>query len=493
MTDRHTDDIRDLLARAVSDSPEPHAWADVEQRARQLDAPPPQRRRTGVWLAAAACTIALVGGLVAVVSSNDEPKVRTDDPVGTTPSTAASTSVPAPTTTAPRFEGGVVAPTGSEAMWLVPWRDGFLAIANPELWQVPTEERTLRAQFTTDGEQWTPISLGWPPELGEPYDVTTAGDRLFILGELRPGYEPDLLTNQRQQVAWTDDLTNWETLELEPPALPPDLPPTVVVDSFASSVVANDAGWIARGVGSLSVSREALLQGQDPGNSFGWSKTDDGVEVRLEDGTPYTVTWEELGIDETTRGLLGPWDPDRSVIWTDGGQVVEFGSDELDDVVAADDGFYGWGNGPLLFSADGASWAAVPAPSGDEVEFAISVAGEALAVLGPLEVLGPQWQIYAVDGPTGDWRTIDAPLPPAASGELDQEPGAPNSGAYVIKGQGGTRFVVASVDGVRWLVEELPASPRDSEVEQPQETQVALNGTTVLLLDHDTWTTFQLS
>jgi hypothetical protein len=108
MTDHSTDEIRDLLARAMSDSPEPHAWADVEQRARRHDAPPPVRRRTGVWLAAAACTIALLGGLVAVVSSGDEPKVRTDDPVSTTPSTstATTTSVPASTTTALGAEVG---------------------------------------------------------------------------------------------------------------------------------------------------------------------------------------------------------------------------------------------------------------------------------------------------------------------------------------------------------------------------------------------------
>jgi hypothetical protein len=114
MTDHSTDEIRDLLARAMSDSPEPHAWADVEQRARRHDAPPPVRRRTRVWLAAAACVVVLVVGLVAVVGSGDEPKVRTDDPDSTTPSTStvASTSVPAPTTTAlgaePGWTGGLL-------------------------------------------------------------------------------------------------------------------------------------------------------------------------------------------------------------------------------------------------------------------------------------------------------------------------------------------------------------------------------------------------
>ena len=84
MTDHSTDQIRDLLARGMSDAPEPHSWADVEQRARQHDAPPRQRRR-GVWLAVAACTIALMGGLVAVVGVDDEPEVRIDAPDDTTP------------------------------------------------------------------------------------------------------------------------------------------------------------------------------------------------------------------------------------------------------------------------------------------------------------------------------------------------------------------------------------------------------------------------
>lgn len=108
MTDHSTDEIRDLLARAMSDAPEPHSWSNVEDRARQHDAAPPQGR-TGVWLAAAACAIALMGGLVAVIGSDDEPKVRIDAPDSTTPSTSTvpSTSAPAPsppptsTTTAP--------------------------------------------------------------------------------------------------------------------------------------------------------------------------------------------------------------------------------------------------------------------------------------------------------------------------------------------------------------------------------------------------------
>lgn len=62
MTDHGMDEMRDLLARAMTDAPEPHPWSVIEDRAERNDAALPTRRRTGVWLASAACTIALVAG-----------------------------------------------------------------------------------------------------------------------------------------------------------------------------------------------------------------------------------------------------------------------------------------------------------------------------------------------------------------------------------------------------------------------------------------------
>ena len=107
MSDHDTDEIRELLARAMTGAPEPRPWRDVEDRAaRPFDAPTPARRRTGVLLAAAACVAALVGGLVAVVVSDDDPAVRTDDPTGTTTTSSTGPSTSAPTTTDPRAEPG---------------------------------------------------------------------------------------------------------------------------------------------------------------------------------------------------------------------------------------------------------------------------------------------------------------------------------------------------------------------------------------------------
>ena len=174
MTDNHTNDIRDLFARAMSDAPDPHPWTEVAQRSRRHDAAlAPPRRRPGLWLAATACVVALVGALVAVVASDDEPPAPIDDPDSTTPSTATApsttTPTPTPTTTLPTTEAGwtggllddidvdalrpldlftggdVVIPTAPSG-WRVDdsgWRDG-----DPEsVWHVDVTEARPDNQF----------------------------------------------------------------------------------------------------------------------------------------------------------------------------------------------------------------------------------------------------------------------------------------------------------------------------------------------------------
>ena len=94
MSDLTNDQIRELLELAMTDSPEPHPWADIQHRAAHDDSPV-ATRRSWVWLAAAACTIALVAGFVVLIDSDDD-KLRIDDePVPTTPTTPETT----PTTT----------------------------------------------------------------------------------------------------------------------------------------------------------------------------------------------------------------------------------------------------------------------------------------------------------------------------------------------------------------------------------------------------------
>lgn len=152
MSEHSNDEIRDLLANATSDAPEPHSWADVEHRARHNDAPPRQRRN-GVWLAVAACTVALIGGLVAVVSSDDEPKVRTDDPNSTTASTVPATS--APPTSAPPTSLPVSASDAANP--LIDMRSLLTNRADNELFAVQSDAESywrLATLARFDGTTW---------------------------------------------------------------------------------------------------------------------------------------------------------------------------------------------------------------------------------------------------------------------------------------------------------------------------------------------------
>ncbi|MGI9577472.1 MAG: hypothetical protein ACR2OH_04695, partial [Microthrixaceae bacterium] len=62
MTDHGREPIRDALTRAMADAPAPLAWGEVERRADGVAVP--SGRHRGAWLAAAACTVALVVGAV---------------------------------------------------------------------------------------------------------------------------------------------------------------------------------------------------------------------------------------------------------------------------------------------------------------------------------------------------------------------------------------------------------------------------------------------
>ncbi len=101
MTGPTNDQIRDVLGRAMFDSPEPHGWADVERRAAEPDGPSSAPRRTGVWLAAA-CVIAVVAGFVVLIGADDDNRIRTND--DTIPTTSLreeltpSPNIPSPTT-----------------------------------------------------------------------------------------------------------------------------------------------------------------------------------------------------------------------------------------------------------------------------------------------------------------------------------------------------------------------------------------------------------
>jgi len=118
MTSPTTDEIRDLLARAMGDAPVPRPWADVERRA-MGDAPVPhpwveverramtpaddpmRSRRLATRLAVAAAIVLLVVGAVVIGAENDS-TIRTFDQPATSVDDEQFTSLlPAPTTAIP--------------------------------------------------------------------------------------------------------------------------------------------------------------------------------------------------------------------------------------------------------------------------------------------------------------------------------------------------------------------------------------------------------
>ena len=218
MTDDHTDDIRDLLAHAMSEALEPHPWADVEQRSRQDDALTPKHRRTGLWLATAACTIALVGGLVAVavVGPDTSPKPGTDDPDSITP--APFTSVPPPTTTTdPRtqlsWSGSLLDDISVDALRPL---DGSFNSFEGDL-VVPTAPsgwRVENAGSTTDDAWLSPNVSAWFVDVADTTNDDQSGRRIY----LRMSQFPVCLGCRPSGDAATINDFTWESVVPDPEA-----------------------------------------------------------------------------------------------------------------------------------------------------------------------------------------------------------------------------------------------------------------------------------
>jgi hypothetical protein len=122
MTAPMSEQIREALEAAMVDAPAPHPWAEIERRASLVDEPAPSTRRPGIWLAAAACIVALVTGLVLLPGSGDD-EIRQDDRPSlvpgttTSPTTPPTSTVDASTTVAPETTTGppeTTVPPGSE-------------------------------------------------------------------------------------------------------------------------------------------------------------------------------------------------------------------------------------------------------------------------------------------------------------------------------------------------------------------------------------------
>jgi hypothetical protein len=97
VTEPTSEQIRTVLEGATVDAPSPHPWAEIERRAGSAGDPASSMPRPGIWLAAAACVVALFAGLVILPGSgNDE--IRQDERPGIVPATTTSPTPP-PTST----------------------------------------------------------------------------------------------------------------------------------------------------------------------------------------------------------------------------------------------------------------------------------------------------------------------------------------------------------------------------------------------------------
>jgi len=97
VTEPTSEQIRTALERATVDAPAPHPWAEIERRAGSAGDPASSRLRPGIWLAAAACVVALIVGLVILPRFGDD-EIRQDDLPSIVPATTTAPTMP-PTST----------------------------------------------------------------------------------------------------------------------------------------------------------------------------------------------------------------------------------------------------------------------------------------------------------------------------------------------------------------------------------------------------------
>lgn len=111
MTEPTSEQIRSALERATVDPPAPHAWAEIERRASTADDSPSSTLRPGIWLAAAACVVALIASLVVLPGSGGD-EIRQDDRPSIVP---AATTTPTTPPTSTEDESPTVTPDSTTA------------------------------------------------------------------------------------------------------------------------------------------------------------------------------------------------------------------------------------------------------------------------------------------------------------------------------------------------------------------------------------------
>jgi hypothetical protein len=334
-----------------------------------------RRRRTRI-AAGLGTAVLLVGGVVAFAAfdNSDEPATlvgvdsttttiagpsedEPDDTPATTQPDASSAPAVQPSTESTSVavvsgQGAAIsspnvgAADGPGQQWLVPWEDGFLAIApiyepqtlpgqlpddirslfpeevlelfpdglpptvaeattileeaglldvvteiissnaeaNSAILGAPIGPPSLETSFTVDGTTWESFEMTLPVEINDVRSVLSVGDRLVVMS--LPSFGP---SGQEGgvQLAATTDLTTWsiQTIDLPPPTT--ELPDYVNRYVGVHDLATNESGWVVLISDDLDINVESLLPDDvfDPTTEggFGYGTSDEGVEVFLGD------------------------------------------------------------------------------------------------------------------------------------------------------------------------------------------------------------------
>jgi hypothetical protein len=268
VNDSPDDAIRDFIASATSEAPEPLDWRQVEQRA---EAPDPRERRSlpwAIWLGSAASVTALAAGLL-LLTVGDDQTIRTGGPSTTSkaPTTVdngravsggAPTGPTVPTDTiAPpsSFPGDPGGPVSGQIQRTV-IGDITWTLLEGDASTLPTSVNTVidGEFYARDGE------ITWRSSNGidwEQVDLAPDG----ILGI----FEIDGETWARRSSLDGQGLGRWNGEVFEPVDLPPSTAPVVdglrATPSFATSPVALGEQWIVPVATRIGVPWDELYPG----------------------------------------------------------------------------------------------------------------------------------------------------------------------------------------------------------------------------------------
>lgn len=297
-------------------------------------------------------------------------------------------------------------------------------------------ERMTTVRFSPDGIEWRDIEMDLPVDSDRLSSFASTGDRFVVVSAVTGASPSDTVQDPSVVEVWSStDLVSWEPQIVSLAAPRSDLPDFVRTETFVTSVVANDNGWMVS-VGSFTqVDPMALLDEEQTaraqeGGGFGTSQSEDGVVVEIYPSGPagdgeveqIEFTWEELGVTEppedeqTTVAYTARWGGD--VRESESGVAGTFG---FANVVALDDGFAAFGT-DLRLSPDGLEWSTVELPDGGGVEWVIET--DAGLIASGFDDEGTRFEVL--------FDTATSTFVPIELGDVPDQVGAEQRGRYHV-------------------------------------------------------------